>query len=107
MTKNERYFRYCVIAEGCYEYRNDGKPSTLNSKKNYKKAMTFKDYDMIKSSSIRKGSGIIDSVAYKGYIVRSTQDPNTCYYFDRTEKLIEEFWKGFALCHEFIFRLLF
>ena len=102
LTKNERYFRYCVIAEGCYEYRNDGKPSTLNSKKNYKKAMTFKDYDMIKSSSIRKGSGIIDSVAYKGYIVRSTQDPNTCYYFDRTEKLIEEFWKGFALCHDAI-----
>ena len=102
LTKNERYFRYCVIAEGCYEYRNDGKPSTLNSKKNYKKAMTFKDYDMIKSSSIRKNSGIIDSVAYKGYVVRSTQDPNACYYFDRTEKLIEEFWKGFALCHDAI-----
>jgi len=100
LTKNERYFKYCVIAEGCYEYRNDGKPSALNSKKNYKKAMTFKDYDMLQSSSIRKGSGIIDSVAYKGYIVRSLQDPNTCYYFDRTEKLIEEFWKGFALCHD-------
>ena len=102
LTKNERYFRYCVIAEGCYEYRNDGKPSALNSKKNYKKAITFKDYDMLKSSSIRKGSGIIDSVAYKGYVVRSVQDPNTCYYFDRTEKLIEEFWKGFALCHDAI-----
>jgi len=100
LTRNERNFRYCVIAEGCYEYRKDGKPSNLNSKKNYKKAMTFKDYDMIKSSSIRKDSGIIDSVAYKGYIVRSMQDPNTCYYFDRTEKLIEEFWKGFALCHD-------
>ena len=100
LTKNERYFRYCVIAEGCYEYRNDGKPSSLNSKKNYKKALTFKDYEMLQSSSIRKGSGIIDSVAYKGYIVRSLQDPNTCYYFDRTEKLIEEFWKGFALCHD-------
>jgi magnesium-transporting ATPase (P-type) len=36
LTKNERYFRYCVIAEGCYEYRNDGKPSSLNSKKNLK-----------------------------------------------------------------------
>ena len=100
LTKNERNFRYCVIAEGCYEYRNDGKPSSLNSKKNYKKALTFKDYDMLQSSSIRKGTGIIDSVAYKGYIVRSLQDPNTCYYFDRTEKLIEEFWKGFALCHD-------
>ena len=59
--------------------------------KDYKKALTFKDYEMLQSSSIRKGTGIIDSVAYKGYIVRSLQDPNTCYYFDRTEKLIEEF----------------
>lgn len=55
LTKNERYFKYCIIGEGCYEYRNDGKPSSLNVlNKNYKKALTFTDYDMINSSSLKK-----------------------------------------------------
>ena len=101
LTKNERYFKYCVIADGCYEYRNDGKKSSLNLiTKNYKKALTFADYDMINSSSYRKGNGIIDSVQYDGYVVRSEQKFNECIYLDRTEKLIEEFWKALALCHD-------
>ena len=99
--KNERYFKYCVIADGCYEYRNDGKKSSLNAlNKNYAKALTFSDYDMINSSSYRKGNGIIDSVQYDGYIVRSIQNFNKCIYLDRTEKLIEEFWKAISLCHD-------
>ena len=103
LTKNERYFKYCVIADGCYEYRNDGKKSSLNIiSKNYKKNLTFSDYDMINSSSYRKGNGIIDSVQYDGYIVRSGQKFNECIYLDRTEKLIEEFWKALALCHDAI-----
>lgn len=101
LTKNERYFKYCVIADGCYEYRKDGKKSSLNIiSKDYKKNLTFSDYDMINSSSYRKGNGIIDSVQYDGYIVRSEQKFNECIYLDRTEKLIEEFWKALALCHD-------
>ena len=103
LTKNERYFKYCIIGEGCYEYRNDGKPSSLNVlNKNYKKALTFTDYDMINSSSLKRNNGIIDSVEYNGYVVRSVQNPNKCLYFDRTEKLIEEFWKAISLCHDAI-----
>ena len=103
LTKNERYFKYCIIGEGCYEYRNDGKPSSLNVlNKNYKKALTFTDYDMINSSSLKRNNGIIDSVEYNGFVVRSVQNPNKCLYFDRTEKLIEEFWKGISLCHDAI-----
>ena len=103
LTKNERYFKYCIIGEGCYEYRNDGKPSSLNVlNKNYKKALTFTDYDMINSSSLKRNNGIIDSVEYNGFIVRSVQNPNKCLYFDRTEKLIEEFWKAISLCHDAI-----
>jgi len=103
LTKNERYFKYCIIGEGCYEYRNDGKPSSLNVlNKNYKKALTFTDYDMINSSSLKRNNGIIDSVEYNGFVVRSVQNPNKCLYFDRTEKLIEEFWKAISLCHDAI-----
>ena len=103
LTKNERYFKYCIIGEGCYEYRNDGKPSSLNVlNKNYKKALTFTDYDMINSSSLKRNNGIIDSVEYNGFVVRSVQNPNNCLYFDRTEKLIEEFWKAISLCHDAI-----
>ena len=103
LTRNERYFKYCIIADGCYEYRNDGKPSSLNFlNKDYKKALAFTDYDMINSSSLKKNNGIIDSVEYNGYVVRSVQNPNVCLYFDRTEKIIEEFWKAIALCHDAI-----
>ena len=103
LTKNERYFKYCVIGDGCYEYSNDGKQSSLHLlSKDYNKALTFADYDMIKSSSYRKANGIIDSVQYDGYVVRSVQKKNVCIYLDRTEKLIEEFWKGIALCHDAI-----
>ena len=103
LTKNERYYKYCVIGDGCYEYRNDGKQSSLNSlAKNYNKVLTFADYDMINSSSYRKGNGIIDSVQYDGFVVRSVQDYNKCIYLDRTEKIIEEYWKAIALCHDAI-----
>ena len=107
LTKNERFFRYCVIADGCYEYKDDnqleGKRRALKSlPKNYKKPLTFTDYDMINSSSFEKGNGIIDSVQYDGYVVRSVQNFNECIYLDRTEKLIEEFWKAIALCHDAI-----
>ena len=57
---------------------------------------------MINSSSLEKGNGIIDSVQYDGYVVRSVQNFNHCIYLDRTEKLIEEFWKAIALCHDAI-----
>ena len=103
LTRNERYFKYCVVADGCYEYRRDIRKWKLNAiSKNYKKTLTFSDYDMINSSSYKKGNGIIDSVQYDGYIVRSVQKEKECIYLDRTEKLIEEFWKGLALCHDAI-----
>ena len=107
LTKNERFFRYCVIADGCYEYIDhsefQGKKSPLKHlPKNYDKALEFSDYDMINSSSFEKGNGIIDSVQYDGYVVRSVQNFNECIYLDRTEKLIEEFWKAIALCHDAI-----
>ena len=105
LTKNERFFRYCVIADGCYEYMDNDefkdKKSPLKSlPKNYEKPLSFYDYDMINSSSFEKGNGIIDSVQYDGYVVRSIQNFNECIYLDRTEKLIEEFWKAIALCHD-------
>ena len=105
LTKNERFFRYCVIADGCYEYMDNDefkdKKSPLKSlPKNYEKPLSFYDYDMINSSSFEKGNGIIDSVQYDGYVVRSVQNFNECIYLDRTEKLIEEFWKAIALCHD-------
>ena len=103
LTKNERYFKYCVIADGCYEYRNSENQSSLQTlSKNYNKALIFGDYDMINSSSYRKIDGIIDSVQYDGYIVSSKLYRNICIYLDRTEKIIEEFWKGIALCHDAI-----
>jgi phospholipid-transporting ATPase len=68
----------------------------------------FENYDMIKSSSVGKiivnggGNNVnkFPSVKYSNYIVKSRENKNICLYLDTSQKLIEEFWKALALCHD-------
>ena len=32
--------------------------------------------------------------------MRSKENKNTCIYLDSSQKLIEEYWKALALCHD-------
>ena len=59
----------------------------------------------IKSKSTNKikivnGMNKFPSIKYSNYIVRSKENKNTCIYLDTSQKLIEEYWKALALCHD-------
>ena len=99
LTCNKMVMKFCVIGDICYEYlHNDSHENEkLREKENI---ISFEDYDMINASSCKNGNGIFDSTQYDNYKVQSKSDENCCIYLDRTEKLIEEYWKALALCHD-------
>ena len=43
---------------------------------------------------------LFDNLSYQNYIVKSLENNNLNIKFDKTEKLIEEFWKVLSLCHD-------
>ena len=102
LTANERVFKYCVIADKCFEYVKGNRNISKKVVNIDREAKPFTDYDMIKSSSYYKSNGKIDFHQYNGFVIKAVEDENTCIYLDRTEKIIEEFWKGIALCHDAI-----
>ena len=99
LTCNKMVMKFCVIGDICYEYLHND--SHENEKlRNKENIISFEDYDMINASSCKNGNGIFDSTQYDNYKVQSKSDENCCIYLDRTEKLIEEYWKALALCHD-------
>ena len=64
----------------------------------------FENYEMLKSSAVGKASfnngNKLPSIKYSDYVVKSSTNKNICLYLDSSEKLIEEFWKALALCHD-------
>ena len=113
LTCNKMNLKFCVIGKQCFEFIRNG----INSEEiNHNKALRekediipFENYDMIKASSVGKininGANNLNkekfpSVKYSNYIVKSRENKNVCLYLDTSQKLIEEFWKALALCHD-------
>ena len=113
LTCNKMNLKFCVIGKQCFEFIRAG----LNSEEiNINKILRekediipFENYDMIKSSSVGKinlnmkknnSSNNIPLVNYSNYIVKSKENKNICIYLDSSQKLIEEYWKALALCHD-------
>jgi phospholipid-translocating ATPase len=42
----------------------------------------------------------IPLINYSNYVVKSKENKNICIYLDSSQKLIEEYWKALALCHD-------
>ena len=116
LTCNKMNLKFCVIGKQCFEFiRNGLNSEEMNDNKNLRekeKIIPFENYAMLKSSSIGKiNNGREDnedekngkkllSIKYSNYVVRSKENKNICLYLDNSEKLIEEFWKALALCHD-------
>ena len=116
LTCNKMYFNFCVIGKQCFEFiRNEINSDKININKSLREKeeiIPFKNYDMIKSSSVGKiginGRDNLNkenktkypSIKYSNYIVRSKENKNICIYLDSSQKLIEEFWKALALCYD-------
>ena len=99
LTCNKMLMKFCVIGDVCYEFiRNDlNINKELREKEDIK---IFSNYDMIKATNYYNNKNIFLSSKYENYIVSSIENKNTCIYLDKSEKLIEEFWKALSLCHD-------
>ena len=118
LTCNKMNLKFCVIGIQCYEFIRKGLNSDeieINKELREKEdIIPFEDYDMIKNSSLKRGNKIKEnenniknnsknlfpSIKYQNYIVKSKEKKNICIYLDSSEKIIEEYWKALALCHD-------
>jgi phospholipid-transporting ATPase len=117
LTCNKMNLKFCVIGKQCFEFiRNGFDSDEININKALREKediIPFNNYSMLRSSTIGRinmnGGENIDnnnkskklpSIKYSNYVVKSKENKNVCLYLDSTEKLIEEFWKALALCHD-------
>ena len=118
LTCNKMNLKFCVIGKQCFEFIRNGLDSEeININKNLREKeniIPFDNYMMLKSSSVGRiningnGGNIDDiingkklpSMKYSNYVVKSKENKNVCLYLDSSEKLIEEYWKALALCHD-------
>ena len=113
LTCNKMNLKFCVIGKQCFEFiRNGFNSDEININKSLREKeeiIPFENYDMIKSSSVGKinlngGNNLnkskFPSIKYSNYIVKSRENKNICLYLDTSQKLIEEYWKALALCHD-------
>ena len=112
LTCNKMNLKFCVIGKQCFEFIRGGINSEeININKSLREKediIPFENYDMLKSSSVGKinldkkknSSNNIPIINYSNYIVKSQENKNICIYLDSSQKLIEEYWKALALCHD-------
>ena len=118
LTCNKMNLKFCVIGTQCFEFIRKGLNSEeMNINKSLRekeKIIPFENYDMLKSSSIKttnkikqerndskeNNSKLLPIIKYQNYIVKSKKKKNICIYLDSSEKIIEEYWKALALCHD-------
>ena len=106
LTCNQMNLKFCVIGEQCYEFVRQGLKSDeilINKKLREKEdIIPFQNYDMIKSSSLpgEKGESQLPVIEYQNYVVQANKKKSISLELDTSEKVIEEFWKALALCHD-------
>ena len=106
LTCNQMNLKFCVIGEQCYEFIRQGLKSDeilINKKLREKEdIIPFQNYDMIKGSSVPgdKGDSLLPVIEYQNYKVKANNKPSICLDLDTSQKIIEEYWKALALCHD-------
>ena len=106
LTCNQMNLKFCVIGEQCYEFIRRGLKSEemlINKKLREKEnIIPFQNYDMIKASSVpgEKGESTLPLIKYQNYKIKANNKQSICLELDTSDKLIEEYWKALALCHD-------
>ena len=106
LTCNQMNLKFCVIGEQCYEFIRQGLKSDeilINKKLREKeKIIPFQNYEMIKASSIPgdKGETQLPLIKYNNFKIKANNKNSISLELDTSEKIIEEYWKALALCHD-------
>ena len=100
LTCNKMQFKYCVIGDVCYQYMRgapDEKTKENIDFREQENILPFEKYDMYKATQGKIPN--LTGSSYKGFILKSDQDPNTSINLEKATDLIENYWYALALCH--------
>ena len=100
LTCNKMEFKYCVIGDVCYQYMR-GTPNEITKKevefREQENIIPFQKYDMHKA--VTGENNELSGSSYKGFIIKSDNDPSTSLNLENSKDLIEHYWYALALCH--------
>ena len=100
LTCNKMEFKYCVIGDVCYQYMR-GTPNEITKKevefREQENIIPFQKYDMIKA--VTGENNELSGSSYKGFIIKSDNDPSTSLNLENSKDLMEHYWYALALCH--------
>ena len=100
LTCNKMEFKYCVIGDTCYQFMRGTPDETSKKEQEFREQeniIPFEKNDMYKASQ-----GIntnLTGSSYKGFIIKSDQDPNAFVNLENAKDLIENYWYSLSLCH--------
>ena len=100
LTCNKMNFKYCVIGDVCYQFLRGTNEEQSKEEQDFREKeniIPFNKYDMYKASQ-GLNDALTDS-SYKGFIMKSDQDPNTSLNLENAKDLIENYWYALSLCH--------
>ena len=100
LTSNKMLLKFVVIGETCYEFIRDDDYKINKELRKIEDIIPFDNYEMINTNNKNINNGIFGNLPYQNYIVKSIENNTYNIKFDKTEKLIEEFWKVLSLCHD-------
>ena len=100
LTCNKMQFKYCIIGDVCYQYMRGTPDETSKEEIDFREQeniIPFEQYDMYKATQGQNPN--LTGSSYKGFILKSDQDPNTSINLENSKDLIENYWYALALCH--------
>ena len=100
LTCNKMQFKYCIIGDICYQYMRKESDEMSKESQNFRdqeNIIPFEKYDMYKA--IQGFSPHLTGSSYKGFILKSEQDPKIYINLENQKDLIENYWYALSLCH--------
>jgi len=103
LTCNKMEFKYCVIGDICYQYIQGNPEEKMKNEEKFREEeniISFHDYDMYKaiSGECNDYKNLTGSF-YRGFIIKSENNPNIILNLESSKELIENYWLALALCN--------
>ena len=100
LTCNKMQFKYCIIGDVCYQFLRKESDEMTKESENFREQeniIPFGKYDMYRA--IQGLTPHLTGSSYKGFILKSEQDPNIYINLEDQKNLIENYWYALSLCH--------